>query len=575
MFRKTDPQRSLLECEFLLPLEKKARLEKSWAKPFRERILPLIDEEVFRDAFCEDNGRPNKSIRLLLCLHLLKEWNDLTDEEVLDQLEYNLQWHYALGIDADTAHTCQKTMHNFRDMLMGSDRGKKEFEHVTRSIAEADGVGLKRQRLDSTHILSNMAVLTRLGLFVETVTNFLKELRREDPDAFESLDAGYARRYLEREGYFSDAKREQARRRLPVVAEDVYGLVSTYETDTEVSKLKSFEVLVRLFEEQCEVVENDDKDGDEKGSGSSGGLRAQVIEPKTVSSDSLQSPYDPDATYGHKGKGYEAQISETCDDDNPYQLITGTAVNGAHESDQNALLPMLDQLDESEMLPDTMQADTNYGSGENIVDSAKRGVELQAPVQDPDAPPRPEHFAMPVWEQSQSESCDEEVEEEKSDQEASEAGIGLDEFTFNASFDTVVSCPSGHTPTQQDESGGMVFAVFSAAFCSLCPFASRCPTRELANGDRQFRRAPSTIATECRQAEQQTPAFKESYKKRAGIESTNQEMKGRHGMGALRILGKPRVVLSVHLKALALNVKRSVQHHVSKLTKPAVCACSC
>ena len=47
-----------------------------------------------------------------------------------------------------------------------------------------------------------------------------------------------------------------------------------------------------------------------------------------MSSDSLQSPYDPDATYGHKGKGYESQIAETCDDDNPYQVITGTAVNG-------------------------------------------------------------------------------------------------------------------------------------------------------------------------------------------------------------------------------------------------------
>jgi hypothetical protein len=70
-------------------------------------------------------------------------------------------------------------------------------------------------------------------------------------------------------------------------------------------------------------------------------------EPAKVSSSSLQSPYDPDATYGHKGKGYEAQISETCEDDNPYQLITGVSVNGANESDQRALLPMLDLLAES------------------------------------------------------------------------------------------------------------------------------------------------------------------------------------------------------------------------------------
>ena len=179
MFRKTEPQRSLLECEFLLPPEKKARLEKTWAKVFRDRILQLIDEEIFRDAFCEDNGRPNKSIRLLVCIHLLKEWNDLTDEQILEQLEFNLLWHYALGITAEQAHTCQKTLHNFRVLLMESHRAQRAFVSVTRALAEADGLKLGQQRLDSTHILSNIAVLTRLGLFVETVTSFLKELRRE------------------------------------------------------------------------------------------------------------------------------------------------------------------------------------------------------------------------------------------------------------------------------------------------------------------------------------------------------------------------------------------------------------
>ena len=137
MFVKTDPQRSLLECEYLLPPEKRARLEKSWAEPFRQRVLPLVDEEVFRDAYCEDNGRPNKSIRLLVCLTILKEWNDLTDEQVLENLEFNLQWHYALGITAEDAHVCQKTLHNFRVILMGNDRAKQTFEQITRELAKA------------------------------------------------------------------------------------------------------------------------------------------------------------------------------------------------------------------------------------------------------------------------------------------------------------------------------------------------------------------------------------------------------------------------------------------------------
>ncbi len=582
MFRPTDPQRSLLECEFLLPPDKAARLKKSWAHPFRERILPLIDEEVFRDAFSETTGRPNTSIRLLVALHLLKEWNDLTDEQVLEGLEYNLQWHYALCIESTTAHVCQKTLHNFRVKLMVSDRARREFEAVTRGIAEADGLGLGRQRLDSTHVLSNIAVLTRLGLFVETVTSFLKELQRQEPKAFEALDAGYARRYLDREGYFSDAKREQARRRLPVVAQDVYSLVSLFEMDATVRALPTFELLMRLFEEQCEVVSDDDDGGTNGGGGQGGGgLRVQVVDPKTIDSDTLQSPHDPDATYGHKGKGYEVQVSETCEENNPYQVITATSVNGAHESDQHAVTSTLDQLEESEMPAEQMLADTGYGSGANIVDAARRGVDLQAPVQDPDAPPPTEHFTAPVGDEvvpeMGAESADGDgaaVAGSRDDTQQVDAAFGLWAFAFVATFERALSCPAGHAPSRQQLAGGQLMAVFSSEHCSGCSMAGRCPTRVLSNGDRQLRRAPATIATEVRQHEQQQPAFKERYKKRSGIESTNQELKGRHGLGDLRVRGKPRVELSVTLKALALNVKRSMQWHVSKMAEVAPCACA-
>jgi hypothetical protein len=576
MFRPTDPQRSLLECEFLLPPDKAERLRKSWAHPFRERVLPLIDEEVFRDAFSETTGRPNTSIRLLVALHLLKEWNDLTDEQVLEALEFNLQWHYALGLESTTAHVCQKTLHNFRVKLMESDRARRQFEAVTRGIAEADGLGLGKQRLDSTHVLSNIAVLTRLGLFVETVTSFLKELRRQEPEAFEALDGGYARRYLDREGYFSDAKREQARRRLPVVAEDVYSLVSLFETHRAVSSLPSFEVLVRLFEEQCEVVSDEDDEGGGGGAGGGaqggGGLRVQVVEPKTVDSDSLQSPHDPDATYGHKGKGYEVQVAESCSEDNPYQVITATSVNGAHESDQHAVIPTLDQLEESEMPAEQMLADTTYGSGANIVDAARRGVDLQAPVQDPDAPPPTEHFTAPVGDEVVPETTGEAADGDGAVE--AEAAFGLWAFTFVATFEEVLSCPAGHAPSRQHLSDGHVIAVFSSEHCSCCSMSGRCPTRELSSADRQLRRAPATIATEVRQHEQQQPEFKERYKKRSGIESTNQELKGRHGLGDLRIRGEPRVELSVTLKALAVNVKRSMLWHVSKMAEEAPCACA-
>jgi len=294
---------SLLECQFLLPGPKRLRLEQSWAHFFQQRILPLIDEEAFRDAFSDETGRPNKSIRVLTGLHLLKEWNDLTDAQVIEQYEFNLQWHYALGVEPAEAHVCQKTLHNFRILLLSRERAQQAFEALTRGLVELDDLDVGRQRLDSTHVISNIAVLTRLGLFTETTTKFLRELRREAPGKLAQLDGGYAERYLDRDGYFADATKAQARRRLPLVAVDVYRLVQALSQDEAVSQWESYRLLERLFEEQCEVGEEPEEPEEPE----ERTLPAKPRDAKTISSSSLQSPHDPDATYGRKGKGYEVQ----------------------------------------------------------------------------------------------------------------------------------------------------------------------------------------------------------------------------------------------------------------------------
>ena len=542
MYRPTNPQVSLFECQFLVPPAKRRRLEASWAHPFQQRVLPLIDEELFRECFSENNGRPNTSVRLLTGLHLLKEWNDLTDEQVLEQFEFNLQWQYALGVEPEHAHACQKTLHNYRVRLMGNERAQRAFVALTQGLVEIDGLDVGRQRLDSTHVISNIAVLTRLGLFVETTTKFLRELQREVPSKLAQLDGGYTERYLDREGYFADATREQARRRLPTVAVDIYRLVQAFAQDEGVSQLESYRLLKRLFEEQCEIVENRPKQeapiklidkspaigeaeartdgheaeatseqekeapvaaesGNELGESAQGNEEAQsdascavgpdvpsvvqeaettmevrsgeaaeesapkeevqrpddraypvkLREAKEISSASLQSPHDPDATYGRKGKGYEIQVAETCGEGNPYQVVTGVSVNGAHESDQHAVIPMVDQLRDSQLMPSEMLADTGYGSGQNIIDCAERGVDLQAPVQDPDAPERADHWDNPVDpEPSGACSPGATAEETRSSTESAEAPLGLEAFAFNKTFDKVLHCPANHAPTDRE-----------------------------------------------------------------------------------------------------------------------------
>lgn len=612
MFRKTPPQMSMLESQYLLPEPKRQRLEASWAHAFRTIVLPLIDEELFRESFHDSNGRPNKSVRLMVGLHILKEMNDLTDTEVVDALEFNLQFHYALGVEPRAAHVCQKTLHNHRVLLLESDRARQIMEGVTRGLAEVDGLSLGRQRLDSTHVMSNIAVLTRLGLFVQTVTAFLRSLRRELPTRVVLIDAAYMHRYLDREGYFADAKRKQARRRIRAVASDMYRLVVAFEDDPEVSGLPSFGVLKRLFEEQCEVMvsdtpeeailavlpvsdqpademllgdDDDDDDDDAPVEPASPGLRGseglaliRLREGKEISSGSLQSPHDPDATYGHKGKGYEVQVAETCEVDNGYQVVTAIVVNGANESDQAAAVPVVEQLADAQLAPTRLFADTGYGSGANIVACASRGVDLQAPVLDPRAPKKSDRMSEPVQPTRVIESSDQPT----SDADATaleEAGaastepdaivpaarLSVGDFTFEPGFERVVRCPAGRAPIRQHTDGGRtrVWATFSPADCESCPLATCCPTRRCKDGRRNLQTSVAAAATQHRQREQQTSSFKERYKIRSGIESTNAELKGRHGARDLRVRGQARVEVAMQMKATALNVKRATAWHAA------------
>jgi hypothetical protein len=178
-----------------------------------------------------------------------------------------------------------------------------------------------------------------------------------------------------------------------------------------------------------------------------------VKEGKEVAGTSLQSPHDPDATYGHKGKGYEAQVAETCVKENPYQVITAVELNGAHASDQNATVPMVEKLIADGNKPDELLADTGYGSGENIVGCAELGVALVAPVQDPDAPERPDRW---IGEGTAAAPAAEAASDPGKPEQATPAPTAsppnrvmtLGEFAFNAAFSEVLTCPHGVAPTE-------------------------------------------------------------------------------------------------------------------------------
>ena len=307
---------------------------------------------------------------------------------------------------------------------------------------------------------------------------------------------------------------------------------------TAAEALASYGLLQRLLREQCTVGKKRKKP--RRGDDDAGERRVPVVlkPPEEVSSASLQSPHDPDATYnGRKGKGYEVQIAETCHPDNCVEVITHVEVTEACARDAQATMPILQNLTERDQQPQELVADTAYGSAENAVDAERLGTELVSPVS-----------GRAVA-----------VEAEGPEKQP----LTSADFHIDARGEDPAVCPGGHFSTGQIPHATHPYRLtltFDRTTCEACPLFPRCPASRKASPDGYVLSVDLAGANlERRRRAEAGGQFRPRYRIRAGIEATNSELKRRHGLGAVRVRGQPRVRLAVNLKALACNVKRMVR----------------
>jgi hypothetical protein len=547
MFRPRDRQGTLFGMEYFLPPSKAQRLQASWAEIFRNRALPLIDESQFASMYCADNGRPNRPVETVFGVLLLKEMFSLTDAEALEQVEFNLLWQHALQLSPEEGHLCQKTLHNFRAGVMAQDLARVAFAETTDRILSALGTQVSRQRLDSTHVVSNIALLSRLGLFCETIRVFLSRLKEAHPRLYGRVPEGLRGRYVKEDGQasgYQDARSNEGRRRLSVCARDLYRLSALFR-DTAAEKLEEYALLERLLEDQCDGVEEKQSPPPEDDDAGEGGVPVVLKPAKQVSSASLQSPHDPDATYsGHKGKGYEVQVAETCHEDNAVEVITHVEVTDSCVSDAQATVPTLEALAARALSPEELVVDTNYGSGDNAVKAERMGSELVSPVSGPAA--------------------------ETQVEEPGDRAIRPDDFHVDPRPEEPAVCPAGHVSTAQMQSpthAQHMEVTFGRLTCEECPLFHRCPAHLNPAGEGYVVTVDLVEANlKRRRRAEASGQFQERYAVRAGIEATNSELKRGHGLDDLRVRGRPRVELVVYLKALACNVKRMVRGLLSEIS---------
>ena len=257
----------------------------------------------------------------------------------------------------------------------------------------------------------------------------------------------------------------------------------------------------------------------------------------------IQSPHDAEAHFGIKREttwtGYKVHLTESCDPDQP-ALITNVETTAATLTDNAAVGDIHDHLATRNLLPTHHIVDAGYMDARGMVAAATdHAVELVGPV-----------LADTNWQARQN------------------RGYAAADFTIDWA-NQVVCCPQGHTSNywraHHDHTGHDVVEVrWSWTTCKVCPVLGDCSQKQQGARTLKLRAEAEYRALQAARQRQTTPAFREQYEQRAGIEGTLSQCIRTSGLRRARYRGLART----HQQQLCIATARNVVRAVDWLTPP-------
>ena len=531
MFKQNDAhnQQQLYSSYTDLNPKIKERLDKSWAPIFYEHIFCKIDEQPFAVLYSPDMGRTNFPVNILLSLELIKHTFDYTDEILLDQYNLNFQIMYALGMrNLGERYLADRTFYNFRrrvyeytiehpaeeDLVFG------QFERLAQYFCEAAGISTKQQRMDSTVVMSNIKLAGRLSLSFDVLQQALRICPEQMlPEQLkEGLNPEFKTNLLFRTRSSQVPGRLQEMINL---SSQLLDLLQNHKlTDSpEVALLRRFLSEQADFDQVTKTW--------------------QAKANKDIAATSLQSAYDPDATYRNKGgkvnKGYSLNVSETCAEENPVQFITDYAIENSSVADTDLLIKRLPELKENTDIEE-LYVDGGYYGEEVEQESQKQEVKVHYTDMTGKAP-NPER-------------------------------ISLAEFDIDADF-KVCACPEQHPPIKSNykEKRGIVRAHFSLEHCQHCVRKDSCPVKFQRKSAVLRVKKNSVIAAHARKRIFDKPLRIAATSKRAAVEGTISSVKRAQGADKLDVRTYPKVRVVTGLKIIGHNIRQLVRFFQGKVRK--------
>lgn len=530
MFRKNKQQQqpSFFNSDLMMPDKMRQQLHDSWAGVFRTEVFMKIPEERFANLYSETDSRPNAPVNVLVGGDMLKDGFGWTDEELERHLQFDLQTRYALGLDdltqsVPTLRTFQNQRRRVREHAerTGENLYEVVFQVVTDKQIEQLNLKVGWQRMDSTQLLSNIALGSRLELVLRVLQQGVAALPAERQAIWRQEQAPYVDKQPRHICY--RLKNEEVPGYLQQTGQLLVSLLTELAGQEDAADARA--LVARVLREQYQI-EDDEK--------------ITLREAKEVAADSLQSPHDPEATYreknGERYRGYVTNISETCEPENPVQLITSVQTASNNTDDSELLAHSLAEQSERGHKIDKMTVDGGYTGPKAEEACDAHGAEL--------------HPSRLRGGKSQGEKW------------------GWEKYSWQLTEDGIpeqVSCPQGELAIlEPGRKEGRWVVRFEEDACKACPFFQKeCRVEPRKRG------GPTLLITTraIQVAVLRQRITNENNGIRAGVEATIRSVKHVFAGGKLPVRGLIRSQMVVLGSAMLVNVHRLAHYYFGQASQ--------
>jgi len=493
---------------------------------FREKILPALyaKRTELCALYCEDNGRPAIEPIVAMGVTLLQFMERVPDRKAAENVRLHLGWKYALDLEIDDGGFHYSSLCNFRERLVEADAKRIGFDAILDALRETGLVRKgRRQRLDSTHVLGNVARMGRLECVRETIRLFIEQVRRSGFAQALPEHAQYRERYCESQVQWHRLSKATLAEKAEQAGHDALSLICWLRQQPSVIRDHDKALLIeRVFLEQYEPDSQ------------CMGLR------KSEASGTVKNPHDPDVQWASKDLaktktwvGYKVQVSETvADTDEPKkkgepteQFLTEVTTTEAIASDLDGMHRNLNaQARHQDNEPSELYVDAAYVTDDTLAEAEEQGREIIGPARPPG---NPTHL------------------------------LSVDQFDIDVASRKAV-CPAKHTSRQcsliNDSYHNSVYYRFEwAGLCDDCELQTQCTRRK--DGRRQVTVGVHHNLLQQRRRDMKTDEFKLKMHRRNAIEGSISEFV-RAGGRRTRYRRLAKTTLANYFQGAAVNVNR-------------------